>query len=390
MDSRLFTGECQMRIKQSYTEEQIALMSLETRINVQREIDENPDTKIKRQKRIKAINNPKKQFNLDERKMQARLELAQRAIAARDSKTIITTAQQINNGIYCCKTGAFIGRIDTLALTMAQDLDLPFDEAETIASTVPQWQTHHAIHPAWLNTSAPVLAQLQRIMPHEYVIYLYTYLIEHHAEACHSVIKTMAEIEENKWHEIKTFSITTIPAPYKYNLLMQLYNAPLVEVIEIAELLRILAALMGKSKAIITAMPQMQIKEFLFVGKYRSELLAFLRTALQLQQKKHHARDMARANLITSADLYEITSAYGIKLFGAARISHDDDNPVIGDVADLFHDADISPVTVAKYYSKVKAKEKKQGTEYSTKLSVSNAKQEEQTDGSLKLKPITL
>ena len=382
-----------MRIKRSYTEEQIALMPAETRINVQTEINANPDIRIKRKARIKAIKK-KRTFNLDENKMQARLQLANKAIDARKSKNILTETQSINSGIYCCKTGAFIGRIDTTAITMANELQMPFDEInelDAISSALPTWQTHHAIHPAWLNTSASVLAQLQRIMPHEYIIYVYTYLIERHSDKCQAVIKTMAEIEENKWVKTSTTCITTIPAPYKHHLLKQLYLAPLAEVVEIAELLRILAALMGKSKAIIIAMPMMQIREFLFVGKYRNELLAFLRTALEKQQKKWHSRDIRREALTTSACLYELTSAYGMRVFATAKIKPDDDNPVIGDVAELFYNAGISSVTVAREYSKVKAKtpEKKKQIEYTHKLIISEP-ESAKSNGTVKLSSITL
>ncbi len=356
-----------MKIKKTYSEEEISIMPLEGKIKVLTEIVTNPDFTLKQKRRIKAMKNEKTEWHLDSRKMESRLALAQKSIAARETKNVITNAQQINNGIYCSKTGAFIGRIDVNVLSIVNELEMPFPEG---TNAIAQWQTHHAVHPAWLNTSPSVLAQLQRIMPHEYVVYLYTYLIERNAEACQSVVRTMVEVKENKWHEMRTTCITSIPAPYKHHLLNQLYAAPLAEVIEIAELLRILAALMGKCKAIITAMPKMAIQESLFVDKFRSELSAFLRMALKKQQKQHHSRDIERANLITSADLYEIVTSNGMKTFGAAKIKPDDDNPVLGDVADLFHEAGLSPVTVAKHYSKVKAKtpDKKPKHKFKTEL----------------------
>jgi len=363
----------------------ITIAPLEQRVEIYRADNNNKNTHIKRKKRLQAIKT-NKQFNLDNKKMLARLELAEKSITAREVNNAITATSGVNDTIYCCKTGAIVGKIDTQAITIINQLKMPFDDESGLTT----WQSHHAVHPAWLNTSSSVLAQLQRIMPHEYCVYLYTYLIELNTAACHKIITEVAEIATNDDRYMtkatKTTTITSIPATIKHKLLTQLYLSPLAIIIEIAELLRIFAALMGKNNVIVGAMPNLVKLDTI---NFRDELLSFIREPLQKQQKKIHAEDSQRVNLITMFDLHQITANDGMRAFRDAKITLDDDDPILKDVAELFQEAGLTSTMVAKSYSQVEHlfKHKQKESLYDTKVINSTANKAKTP---IKLTPITL
>lgn len=375
------------------TDESIALLPIKDRYKEHKKIESNPNTHIKRLNRIKALKKATP-FNLDEKKMKTRVELAQKSIDARETNNALTATTQQNNVIYCCKTGAYIGKVDYSALAFLNALDLPFSESKNKVLTL--WHHQHAVHPAWLNTSPNVLSQLQRIMPHEYCVYVYTYLIERHADTLKIIIKTMQDIEikgQQKWTEVSDITIKSMPANYKNLILNELYKAPLETIIELAELLRILAALMGKNKVIVAAMPKMALQEFNFSCIYKNELLQFIRKALKKEQERFHSDDVERARFITKVDVYNLTTD-GIKLFHEARINLDDDNPILADIADLFRKAGLESTMIVRNYSEIahiidgKQSRKK---EYSTKLIESTANKNKQKDKEIKPeKTITL
>jgi len=363
----------------------IATLPLKDKIECHRKNLNQSNENIKRKKRLKAMA-AKKEFNLDNKKMSARLELAEKAIEAREINNLLAISNGVDNSIYCCKTGLIIGEINPQAMAFVNQLKMPFD----IETGLTAWQSRHAVHPAWLNTSSEVLVQLQRIMPHEYCIYTYTYLIEQHSESLHKTLikltDVMATNDTYTTKETKTTTISSIPATFKNHLLKQLYTAPLNIIVEIAELLRIFASLMGKNKAVVTAMPNLIGLNIL---NFRDELLSFIRTALQTVQKKHHANDTDRARLITMADLHQITANDGMRLFREAKISLEDDNLILADVSDLFRTAGLTSTLVAKDYSQVKYlfEDKIKTPKYSKKVIKSKIIT---TKNSTKLTPITL
>jgi len=351
----------------------IALLNLNDKVECYRQDFYSGNAKLKRKKRVKAINT-NKPFNLDAKKMQARLEIAEKSITARESNDLITKFDKVNNYIYCCKTGAVIGQLTTQAITMVNQLIMPFDipTPQHNSYGLSVWQDRHAVHPAWFNTSPPVLAQLQRIMPHEYCVYVYTYLLERNVSDLQKTVRQTADVMNNdetySYKETKTMVIEQIPAPFKNKMLQKLYTTPLIIIVEIAELLRIFAALMGKSKAIVSALPNLMLLD---KEKYRTDLLNFIQTALCKEQKTHHSNDINREQVITLADLHQITDSHGMRLFNEAKISLDDNNPILADVAELFDKAGLTSTIIAKDYSQIKhifANNKTVKPNYETKI----------------------
>jgi len=361
-----------------------------------------PNAKKKRKNRMAAMKN-KKPFTLDNDKMAARLELAQRAIDARPTSAALIAD---NTPIHCNRTGALLGTIDANAIALCGELDLP-------ESTRLIWQNHHSIHQAWLDTSPAQLIKLQRLMPHEYCSYLYTYLLELNSNDWRKIyqidIEMPVEVKKPYGRQVtiqtkQDIVINSMPATIKNRLLQELYGKPLAQVIECAELLRIFAGLCGKNPAIVAAMPTLFQKSTNnadtasilphspanFLWKFNTDLINYIREVVMQAQKKIHAQDCERAHVVTATDIYKTSTAQGIKLFRHARISLDDDNPLIVDVAEMFENAGIEGTHVVRNASELEyllPKRIPNEPLFEGRVSVSKP---EKRDGKVILKPITL
>lgn len=266
---------------------------------------------------LNALND--KEYHIDTRTGN-RAELFNRQLDVRPVIASITEPQPI----YCSKTGALIGETNRMANAMAAQVaeHVGIEHAERSRKVYDS----NICHPAWFDTSHDALAALQKLMPHEYCVYVRNLFLKTKASA----IDRQEELQA-------------------------LYTGPVGTVIEYAELLRRAMAMFGKYAATCKVLPELPYST---VTAYRHWQLLYSIKALQqwisdairkAQYQLHH-EDLDRRRVVTLADVQSFQFDLGSRLFREARISKADDDALLIDVAEIFATDDSQMVTAWSYH----------------------------------------
>jgi len=234
-------------------------------------------------------------------------------------------AAAVNNGttdqitLFCHKTGAVVGRWNAEAVAVAAAVGNMPDDA----------RCYRATHPAWLVFHDDTMERLQLLMPHEYCNYVWHRVFYTELPACDT--------------DIGAFLHTHLTA---------LYAAPLDSVIELAELLRRAAALLGKHIAALFAdnAPTLPADidptaPFADVPTFVSAFRRFLADIIITIHGTLHRRDIERqrSKTITLSDISRMTLDAGRPEFKRAdrkpgRRRSVYDSQVAIDIRELFDD----------------------------------------------------
>lgn len=272
------------------------------------------------------LQNKAQRLGIQGRRLDDRTKITDDTIAELELKAAL---MQDSPSIYCKKTGAVVGRITAETMAALDMVNAPENEIELLQN--------NGMHPAWLNTSPERLRDLQRIMPHHYVIYCYYRLTE---------------------------KLQSVSGKGKNTLLTMLQTQPLRAVVECAELLRTALGLLGRHKPACSSLPSFNVTD---LHQLNIDVRYWLAKAVLTVQKSHHAKDIDRQRTVTLADVARFKMDIGYSQFGNARIGSIEDDALLLDLTEIFGDADM--LTTSRTYNApkiIKAKEFKFETKLQT------------------------
>jgi len=271
-----------------------------------------PKNKTKRRKRFAAmaelLDNKAQRLGIQGRRLSDRTKITQDSIWELQMKSGL---QSMNQSIYCQKTGAVVGTITMETLATLEMLNAPSDEIALLQN--------NGLHPAWLNTSPDRLRELQRIMPHHYVIYCYCRLTE---------------------------KLQSVSGKGKNTLLEMLKQQDLKAVVECAELLRTALGLIGRHKPACSKLPEFNVTDLTLLNV---DIRHWLAKAILSVQKSHHAKDIDRQHTMTLADVARFKMDIGYSQFGQARIGSIEDDALLLDLTEIFGNDDV--IKTARTYN---------------------------------------
>ena len=206
--------------------------------------------------------------------------------------------------MYCRKTGATIGQVsqEASALTSAIYNELP--DSGTRERSLQTYMDNQC-HPAWFNTSHDNLAALQRLMPHEYCVYVRNLLLKTNDTAEERSVE-LADIYISASHAL---------------------------IIEYAELLRRAMAMFGKYKDKCKVLPDLP---FTNVPVSLDNLRQWITHSIKKVQIQNHHAEIDRQHVVTLADVKGFQFDLGSRLFREACIATAEDDALLIDVAEIF------------------------------------------------------
>jgi len=279
----------------------------------------------KRKQRLQALEalETSKQSKAIRLNLHSRVELFEAQFDARPVKAL--QFDPVN--LYCNKTGAKLGQVDQSAVAIMVNVFDELDNPNARQRTANTY-TNNYCHPAWFNTSHDNLAILQRLMPHEYVVYTRNLLLK-----------------------------TNVIADERFIELTILYDeSPNALVIEYAELLRRALAMFGKYASKCKVLPDLP---YLNVSASIENLKQWITQSIRKVQKQLHHEEIDRRKVVTLSDIKNFQFDLGCKLFREARIDAANDDALLIDVAEIFAESIVAEQdgmsTAWTYYPPAKA-----------------------------------
>lgn len=260
--------------------------------------------------------------------------------------------------IYCSRTGTMLGSFNEFVTAALNQL--PADNASAAAE---MFNAHRFYHPAWLDTSPASLAQLQRMFPNEYVVY-----------AAHEL-----QHDDNQ-----------TSGDQRANILTWLLSNELPHVVEAAELLRRVLAIIGQYRT-LRALPTANtgnaiglesanwrrkapivcptIADYTMgcVTDYILALREYFTLAVKRLQAEFHVQSVYRQKQVTMSDIRRISMTVGRQQFKLARDKTINfDNAAFSDIAEIFADSSELDITITSKQMEKHKPAKYSGNVYSS------------------------
>jgi len=260
--------------------------------------------------------------------------------------------------IFCSRTGTILGSFNEFVTASLNQL--PVDNASAAAQ---MFNSHRFYHPAWLDTSPTSLAQLQRMFPNEFVVY-----------AAHEL-----QHDDNQTSGCQ-----------RANILNWLLCNQLQDVVEAAELLRRVLAIIGQYRT-LRAAPTANVGNPIGLEHanarrkapiicptiadytdgpatlYIAALKEYFTLAVKRLQAEFHVQSVYRQKQVTMSDIRRISMTVGRQQFKLARDKTINfDNAAFSDIAEIFADSSELDITITSKQMEKHKPAKYSGNVYSS------------------------
>ena len=259
----------------------------------------------KRKNRQKAIDKPIALIGLKPTKLKSRAKVTSNL----QEEFQINEAFAVPHEMYCKITGTYLGKFEALPVAMMQSLETPKEHSLKDDEIMNIYMDSFKL-PIFLDVTPCKLKEIQLRFPHEYIMYV-----------MYELSKTFRKLNSLDKVLVKDC--------------LKCY--PDEDIAQIAELLRLTAALFGKR------LQRLEIIDLLFVDlKIGSEqIIIYLRSIfegeIKQRQKEMHTKDKNRRRKVTLSDLQSIVYDLGLLQYKQARIGSDEDDALLQDITAVFY-----------------------------------------------------